>query len=50
MNEFTTKELEHIIFLCFSRKQSVGIEEAEQEGTGDLYRKIAAMIRDDGNE
>lgn len=43
MNDFTLKELQLIMFLCFKRKSIVGDEECEDEGTADLYRKTCAI-------
>ena len=45
MNDLTFAEYQLIIFLCFDRKNRVGLEEAEEEGTGDLYRKVSSIIR-----
>ena len=45
MNDFTKDELELIIFLCFQRKYIVGMDECDQEGTSDLYRKTCSILR-----
>ena len=50
MNYFEPEELQLIIFLCMQRKQIVGIEESEKEGTADLYGHACAIIRNSTDE
>lgn len=47
---FDHKELQLIMFICMFRKIQIGIDECEAEGTGDLYRKAASLLRDYTNE
>ena len=44
MNDFTKDELAHINFLAIDRIEAIGKDQAEQEGTNDIYRKTYKMI------
>jgi hypothetical protein len=50
MNELDFRDYRLIIFLCLERKSIIGLEEAEKEGTTDLYRKVCALMRDYNDE
>lgn len=50
MSELNEKDIQLIMFLCFQRKSIVGLDECDQEGTSDLYRKCCAILRDEKNE
>ena len=45
MIDFDMQELQLITFLCMERKSIIGLDEAEKEGTADLYRHACALIR-----
>lgn len=50
MNDFTMKDIQLIAFLCMQRKHIVGLNECEQDGTADLYRKACSQLRENEDE
>ena len=50
MFNFDIQELQLIVFLCMDRAHSIGKDDAEKEGTADLYRKACAMLREYGDD
>ena len=50
MNDFKKQDLQLIAFLCMQRQNIVGIDQCEEEGTTDIYRKTCSQLREDNDE